>query len=1049
MAAISQKIPNFLLGVSQQADTLKLDGQLRICDNYYPDTAFGLTKRPGLQGIRKLDNVIDDGTWFNIFRDDQEKYVGQFSKAGVLKIWNANNGVAQIVNSVAAEATAYATHINTDDLQIFQINDYTFVLNRNIVVEEGTTSSAAITPYAFVAINTIAYSSKYFINIDTITAGFTAPQTVTPPQPYLNVEDIVSSLVTKINSAVGISGTYSRTSPSTTLTVTSASHGLVTGDEVHLKFTTGSAFSDLYTVNVTSTATFDVTTVDSSTVSGNVTISKYNGTGTPLYVAQGIGNVIHIRRANNADFAIEAKGGNTGTSIEAFKGKVTAIGQLPRQFINNLKLKVDGSAETGADDYWVIFKTSDNTSTGAGSWEETIGPSVITDFDEETMPHAIIREANGTFTYRQLDQASVPAPGPTSVSGIPTAVSVTSATSGGHVVSEQFDVTGGTGLNLILNVEKIKTVSNSTTFAAASTSYIYQVTPSTWHWFSNNIQIGITASNTNLVIGSKLYVVDGAFSIISNQLRAGYIVTESTTGVVDTISIAKAGQGYTASNVVTSLSGDTFTITTVGTASLNGDELASNFWKFREVGDNDTNPMPTFVGYPIDCISFYKNRLVFTARQNVICSQAGSYFNFFASTVITIVDSDPIDISAGSLKPIQLKHAVSAPTGLLLFGDNAQYILETRTEAFSPKTAEVNLLGAFNQTDRISPVDIGETYLFLEEGTKASSIYELNVKDNIGGKPAALELTRAIPTYIPAAIQDMKVSQSAGTLAILSEQEPSSFYLWRWFGFGETRVSSWFRWILPGTITFFAFEHDILFVVTKQGNNYVLSKISLLTDTPAPSLLFEGNYLDVRLDLFDYNPTIIYDAPTDLTRISFKEGFENTSEQPVLIYLDPENAGFFEEQVLQFDNTKPAGQKYFLTVSGNQSTSKFALGYKYEALAQLPAFYYTKDGARGIKDTLNVPRVHRIKVNSVNSGPYKAIVRAQGRSIFSLELPQIVANNYPANQIPIIRNAQSTIPIMAKGDQFEFELIADSPFQTAFTSIDWEGTYDNKGIKAA
>jgi hypothetical protein len=30
MAAISQKIPNFLLGVSQQADTLKLDGQLRI-----------------------------------------------------------------------------------------------------------------------------------------------------------------------------------------------------------------------------------------------------------------------------------------------------------------------------------------------------------------------------------------------------------------------------------------------------------------------------------------------------------------------------------------------------------------------------------------------------------------------------------------------------------------------------------------------------------------------------------------------------------------------------------------------------------------------------------------------------------------------------------------------------------------------------------------------------------------------------------------------------------------------------------------------------------
>jgi hypothetical protein len=102
--------------------------------------------------------------------------------------------------------------------------------------------------------------------------------------------------------------------------------------------------------------------------------------------------------------------------------------------------------------------------------------------------------------------------------------------------------------------------------------------------------------------------------------------------------------------------------------------------------------MPSFVGYPIDTVSFYKNRIVFASRQNVICSQAGDYFNFFASTVITIVDSDPIDLSASTLKPIRLKHAIAAPQGLLLFGDNAQLLLSTTTEAFSPKTAEVNLL---------------------------------------------------------------------------------------------------------------------------------------------------------------------------------------------------------------------------------------------------------------------------------------------------------------------------------------------------------------------
>ena len=114
----------------------------------------------------------------------------------------------------------------------------------------------------------------------------------------------------------------------------------------------------------------------------------------------------------------------------------------------------------------------------------------------------------------------------------------------------------------------------------------------------------------------------------------------------------------------------------------------------------------------------------------------------------------------------------------------------------------------------------------------------------------------------------------------------------------------------------------------------------------------------------------------------------------------------------------------------------------------MPAFYFVRDESRAVKDTLNIPRVSRITVNSYNSGPYKAVVRAQARNEFELHLPQITANNYNANAIPIIRNAQSTIPVLAKGDQFEFELIADAPFPTAFTSLNWEGTYNNKGVQS-
>jgi len=971
MAAISQKITNIIGGVSQQPDSIKVGNQLRVCDNYYPDVATGLTKRPGLKGVSKLANAVADGTWFTIFRDDQEKYIIQFSKAGALKIWSANNGVQQTVNAVAAEATAYAVHTNSADLQTLQINDYIFVLNRTKTVAAGTNASGTQVPYAFVTINTVAYSSTYTITLDATSFSYATPTTSTT---QLNVGDIVGNLVASINA-------------------------------------------------------------------------------NPSWIAQGIGNTIYVRRTNNADFAIEAKGGNTGTAIDAFKDSVISVAQLPRQFVNNLKIKVAGSVESGADDYWVIFKTSDNTTTGAGSWEETIAPGIITDLNEETMPHVIIREANGTFTYRQLDQASAAASaGVTSVTGVPTSVTIAGATSGGHVVGEQFEVTGGTGKNLRLRVDKVQTNTVVNSYAANSSSYVRLVRTSfvvnaQYYWYLNGAQIGITTS-PSLVVGNTTYSVNGAFQSISNQLRAGITSIQSTTGVISAISIQQAGQGYTASNLVQNTAGDTFTVVSVNTAPLEGDANRLNYWKFREVGDATTNPMPSFVGNVIDAIAFYRNRIVFSSRQNIVCSQAGDYFNFFNSTVITIVDSDPIDISASSLKPVQLKHAIPTSRGLLLFGDNAQYILETTTEAFSPKTAEINLLSSFSQSDTISPVDLGASYLFLEEGDKASSIFEMDIKDSPGAKSDAIELTRIIPTYIPAAIYGMKASPSAGTVALLSRQEPSNMYLYRFFQNGDNRISGWFRWTLPGTIEFVDFDQDIMYVVTKHGSNYVLSKVSLLTDTPSESLLFEGQYIDVRLDLFDYNPTLTYDAVADLTHICFKDGFEDMNEQPVLIFLNPDVAGYFEEQTMQYDATKPVGEKYFLTVEGDQTSSKFAIGYKYQAMAQLPAFYFVRDEQRGLKDTLNIPRVHRLKVNSYNSGPYRAVIRSEGREEFSLELPQINADYYRANNIPIIRNAQSTIPVMAKGNQFEFELIADNPFPTAFTSIDWEGTYDNKGIQS-
>ena len=1060
MAAISQKLANLVGGVSQQPDTVKFSNQLRSCDNFYPDFTAGLCKRPGLQFKGKLANAVDNGTWFHIFRDDKEKYIFQFSKAGVLKVWDANSGLQQTVNSVAAEAITYATHTSFADLATLQINDYTFVLNRQVIVKQGAAASSAYSPFGFVNINTVAFNTDYVITIDGINFTHTTPSNASGSTQN-SVQTIITALVSSINSYAG----------------------------------------------------------------------------TP-YVAQDIGNSIFIRRTNNGDFSLKATGGTIGTAIEAFKEIVTSVAQLPREFLSSRRIKVTGSADSEVDNYWVEFipSTSGQTS-GAGHWEETLAPNTTLGMDTTTLPHVIIREANGTFTYRQLDETSATASvGTTAVTGVPVAVSILSTISGGHVIGEEFSATGGTGANLRLRVDNVKTVTNASSFSAYSSTYVEQVktetttgsgtkfkftkTTITYNWYVSGQLIG-SGSSDLIISGTTTYARNSDFVAVGNTLRAGITISSVVYGVIDAISIVQYGQGYTNLNPVYNANGDSFRIDGVNTRNLEGDEVRLKFWKNRDVGDSTTNPMPSFVDSTIDGISFFKNRIIFTSRQNAICSQAGDYFNFFASTVITIVDSDPIDLSASSLKPIRFKHLLPVPKGLLLFGDNAQYILETTTEAFAPKTAEINLLSAFSQSDSISPVDIGPSYIFLEEGDKATAIYEMNIGDNVGGKPAVQELTRPIPYYIPAAINNLKVSQSANTVALLSKQDLKSIYFYRFFN-AENRISAWFRWILPGTVESFDFDQDIMYIVTKQGSDYILSTVSLLTETPSQSLLFEGEYLDVRLDLFDYNPTLVYQISTDTTRICFKEGANNSEEQAVVMYLNPDVAGSSQEQTIQYDATAPTGQKYYLEVDGNETaaggactvdrtggsttatvtcqfphklvtgntitvlagvvvgnyvvtvltdktftittvattaivfqkfifscantTSKFALGYKYEASAELPAFYFVK--AEGNKDTLNVPRINRLKVNSYNSGPYRALVTSEGRDDFSLVLPQINSNYYKANNIPVIRNAESTVPIMAKGNQFTFKLIADSPFPTAFTSVTWEGTYNNKGIQS-
>jgi hypothetical protein len=89
------------------------------------------------------------------------------------------------------------------------------------------------------------------------------------------------------------SGTYARTSPSATITVTIANHGFVTGQRVFLDFTSGAGRDATYPITRVDDNTFTcVDTGVTSTTSGNVTayssialeIDTYNTVGLPILI---------------------------------------------------------------------------------------------------------------------------------------------------------------------------------------------------------------------------------------------------------------------------------------------------------------------------------------------------------------------------------------------------------------------------------------------------------------------------------------------------------------------------------------------------------------------------------------------------------------------------------------------------------------------------------------------------------------------------------------------------------------------------------------------
>ena len=92
MSTVTQQIPNYILGISEQPDELKLPGQVKDLVNAIPDVTLGCIKRPGSKLIKPITPNTGTLSWFHIYTDEDNQYIGCVNTSGVVQIWRTRDG---------------------------------------------------------------------------------------------------------------------------------------------------------------------------------------------------------------------------------------------------------------------------------------------------------------------------------------------------------------------------------------------------------------------------------------------------------------------------------------------------------------------------------------------------------------------------------------------------------------------------------------------------------------------------------------------------------------------------------------------------------------------------------------------------------------------------------------------------------------------------------------------------------------------------------------------------------------------------------------------
>ena len=494
-----------------------------------------------------------------------------------------------------------------------------------------------------------------------------------------------------------------------------------------------------------------------------------------------------------------------------------------------------------------------------------------------------------------------------------------------------------------------------------------------------------------------------------------------------------------APNLSTKIDPDTMPVQLVRQASGNF-TLEKVDWEDRLVGDNTTNPKPSFlsssgegIDRTINKLIFFKNRLGILSDENVILSRAGDFFNFWAKTATTVVPIDPIDISCSSQTPAILYEAIETNAGLVLFAENQQFLMTTDSDVFSPRTAKINALATYRYDVTTNPVSLGTTIAFLNQGGPYTRMFEMvGVSRDV--EPQLIEQSKLVSKMIPAGYKEIAESKENSFVALASPSN-NTVWIYRYFNSGEKRIqSAWVKWTLPGNVLYHVIMEDVYYAVISGSGGITLQSIGIRPNDTyflADKSAYLDNQVTIPVDELTFNPS------TQTTTLTKPDEFKPTRDVK----------GFTYDLEARWGSATVEGDQ--VTLLGDWTTTPLTLGVGYEMLVDFPTIYpQQKQGESVRSDIRSSLVVQRIKLNLEDTNIYKTTLYRRGKPDYEYLHESTPSDAYRADAVPFLKDRDQTISVYERNTNMNLRLTSDYPCACTLLSMNWEGDYNPRYYKS-